>query len=437
MSIWWKKTIGIFTLFLLFAINANSQDSDAYTLHFDTQRDGISVSSNGYDISILYSIQQLSFRHITSDNGEYVKISVPNHISTTTPGEPELPIYSSLIVIPDDGNYSINISDIRYEEFLLDEYGITYPIYPSQEETTKSSIQSSENIYINKTSYLSDGFLEHDTVAIDIVGKVRGTTMATMTISPIFYNPKRNSLCVITNMDIEISFSGGASQPSEISAISDVLKRAAINYNANEVVPEYTETPLRMVILTDTTLSEALRPFIQWKHQKGIETILLFKGDVSVGTTDTEMRNALANLYNSNLKPDYLLIVGNTDIIPNYSASSFITDLYYGEYDGGDDYIPDVLIGRIPASNAKEVVDVTSKIIQYEKMEFPDNGTYLRDALVFAGVDATYEDFMNGHINYAINNYLTNENNINEHHSYVGESQKDSILNIINNGVSF
>ncbi|MBP5708399.1 MAG: hypothetical protein J6W61_01375, partial [Bacteroidales bacterium] len=328
MSIWWKKAIGIFTLFILFAINANSQESDAYTLHFDTQRDGISVSSNGYDISILYSIQQLSFRHITSDNGEYVKTSVPNHISTTTPGEPELPIYSSLIVIPDDGNYSINISDIRYEEILLDEYGITYPIYPSQEETTKSFTQSSDNIYINKTSYLSDSFLEHDTVAIDIVGKVRGTTMATMTISPIFYNPKRNSLCVITNMDIEISFSGGASQPSDISAISDVLKRAAINYNTNEVVPEYSETPLRMVILTDSTFSDALRPFIQWKHQKGIETILLFKGDVSVGTTDTEMRNALANLYNSNLKPDYLLIVGNTDIIPNYSASSFITDLY-------------------------------------------------------------------------------------------------------------
>ncbi|MBP5473522.1 MAG: hypothetical protein J6X92_02030, partial [Bacteroidales bacterium] len=138
-----------------------------------------------------------------------------------------------------------------------------------------------------------------------------------------------------------------------------------------------------------------------------------------------------------NLKPDYLLIVGSTEIIPNYSASSFITDLYYGEYDGGDDYIPDVLIGRIPASNAKEVVDVTSKIIQYEKMEFPDNGTYLRDALVFAGVDATYEDFMNGHINYAINNYLTDENNISEHHSYVGESQRDSILKIINDGVSF
>ncbi|MBP5473521.1 MAG: hypothetical protein J6X92_02025, partial [Bacteroidales bacterium] len=58
-------------------------------------------------------------------------------------------------------------------------------------------------------------------------------------------------------------------------------------------------------------------------------------------------------------------------------------------------------------------------------------------ALVFAGVDATYEDFMNGHINYAINNYLTNENNISEHHSYVGESQRDSILKIINDGVSF
>ncbi|MBP5473495.1 MAG: hypothetical protein J6X92_01890, partial [Bacteroidales bacterium] len=161
MSIWWKKTIGIFTLFLLFVVNANSQDSDAYTLHFDTQRDNISVSNNGYDISILYSIQQLSFRHISSDNDEYVKLEVPNHISTTTPGEPELPIYTSLFVIPDDHNYSINISDIKYEEILLDEHGIINPIFPSQEETTKGSTKSSENFLINKKTYLSDNYLEH------------------------------------------------------------------------------------------------------------------------------------------------------------------------------------------------------------------------------------------------------------------------------------
>ncbi len=61
---------------------------------------------------------------------------------------------------------------------------------------------------------------------------------------------------------------------------------------------------------------------------------------------------------------------------------------------------------------------MVNKIIEYEKFQFADTNKFYSKALTLAGKDASYASYMNGQIKYAITNYLTPANKINEFHFY-------------------
>ncbi|MBA4323362.1 MAG: hypothetical protein C0408_11150, partial [Odoribacter sp.] len=137
--------------------------------------------------------------------------------------------------------------------------------------------------------------------------------------------------------------------------------------------------------------------------------------------------------------PEYLLIIGDVNRIPRSDGTNNISDMYYGEFDGNGDYIPDMYIGRLPVADTTELKTVISKIMQYEKFEFADTNKFYSRALVTAGNDGGYADYMNGQVKYAVSNYLNASNKITGYHFYYPQSYNadDSIKKLINKGLSF
>ena len=148
-----------------------------------------------------------------------------------------------------------------------------------------------------------------------------------------------------------------------------------------------------MVIMTDTAFRKQLQPFFKWKTQKGYNLKVLYKGGLA-GTTYAELKDTLTRIYNSSTAddpaPEYLLIIGDVNRIPRSDETSNISDMYYGEFDGGGDYIPEMFIGRLPVSDTNEVKYVVNKIIQYEKFQFADTNKFYNRALITAGNESAY-----------------------------------------------
>jgi hypothetical protein len=83
-----------------------------------------------------------------------------------------------------------------------------------------------------------------------------------------------------------------------------------------------------------------------------------------------------------------------------------VTDLYYAEYDGGGDYIPELFYGRISVTSPGQLEGIVQKILEYEQYGFAD-ASFLNRTVLIAGVDETYAStFGNGQINYAHDLYL-------------------------------
>ncbi|MFH0841949.1 MAG: C25 family cysteine peptidase [Bacteroidota bacterium] len=403
-----------------------------------------SVVATGKSIIINYSASELTLQSISGENGTFYKVSMPGHIPASYPGKPELPVLSRLISVPENSSWNIKISEVNTSRIKPQRQRFEGMLFPAQEGQTKEPQTRKPQFRIDKSLYGSRDFIKSDTVRIELIGKARRVNLAALYIYPVTYNPGSNTIEVITSMKIEITFSksetGIKSLIHESLPFTETVSKGVINYDPGTVIPGYSDKPVRMIILTDTAFRKHLEPYIEWKTQKGFNLDILYKGADFAGNTYTELKDTIKSIYlgatEDNPLPDYLLIVGNVAKIPYYGTGS-VTDMYYGEMDGNGDYIPEMFIGRLPVNDTTELKNVVSKIIQYEKFAFADTNIFHRNALATAGYDNSNALYMNGQVNYAIDNYLLGENRINGYYLYNGSSNGDTTKILTNQGLSF
>ena len=440
----------ILAVSLVFAASASGQTEKNYIFHLNGNMQKTDVIVGNQSVIINYSISDVSIESVANNTGSFYRISIPGHIHSAVPGKPELPVFSRLISIPEGSGFKIKISNVRSVKVNPSGKKIDGLLFPAQESETKDYQQTKTNFKFDKEAYATRGYIAGDTVNIEPLGILRNNRLANLYISPARYNPHSNILDVITSMKIEIIFSNSVSRTSkslstQSALFGQSLDKGVLNFNPGQVIPGYSDKPVKMVIITDTAFKKQLAPFIKWKTQKGFKLKILYKGTGLAGNDYTHLKDTLTRIYKASTAndpaPEYLLIVGDVNRIPYYGSGGTgnTTDMYYGEFDGNGDYIPEMFIGRLPVADTAELRTAVSKIIQYEKFQFADTNKFYSRAIVSAGYDAGYASYMNGQVKYAITNYLTKANNITEYHFNYPQSYtaKDSIIKLINKGVSF
>ncbi len=434
-----------FFLFLPLAASGQSGKIHKFQIKGDMVSTNFQVDSRS--ILINYSLSEINLSSISTDNGPFYKITAPGHLLTADPGKPELPMLSRLITIPEGSKVKIKISNVESTRITPSKKDIKGMLFPSQYGETKQKDRTKPEFVLDKKIYSTRGLIKSDTVKIEYLGKIRGKPLSNLIISPVRYNPVSNYMEVITSMKILISFTQDIVSPAkslqqESPLFDQILAKGVLNYYPDNLVTGYSDKPVGMIVVADTTFRNLLKPFIRWKTQKGFRVQVLYTGEAETGSTYTEIKEAIYKTF-TYLKeegnaPEYLLLIGDVKKIP-YFGSGNISDTYYAEFDGNGDFIPDMFIGRIPATDTSDARSVLNKIIQYEKFEFQSSNTFYSKALALAGKDINYANYMNGQIKYAITNYLKSENKINAYYFYYpdGFTKKDSVIKLINNGLSF
>ncbi len=443
------KRVFLLLVLLFFSASSFGQTGLNHIYHFDGDSAKSEIIPGNQSLTINYAIHELDITDASNNSGSFYRISVPGHISSSGPGKPELPVFSRIIAVPEGYRYTVRISDIKSSRISPSRMKFSGLLYPAQEGETKAEQQADRKFTIDRDSYAASGFIPSDTVRIEPLGRVRNRSMANLFISPVHYNPRKNVIEVITSMKVEISFaytknSKSLSLQPESELFAKALDKSLLDYNPGDVVPGYSTKPVKMVILTDTAFRKQLLPFYKWKTQKGFRLKILYRGAGLAGNSYTELKDTLTRIYNSasadDPAPEYLLIIGDVTRIPKSDVTGNISDMYYGEFDGGGDYMPDMFIGRIPAADTAEVKNAVDKIIQYEKFQFADSNKFYSRALISAGNDATYSVNMNGQLSYLLDNFFKVPNKIDEYHFYYPQSAQagveDSIKKLFRKGIS-
>ena len=379
------------------------------------------------------------FLNITDPSGRYVRMTLPGHHLTSETGKPELPVYSWLVEVPDGMEISVTLSDVISDRIRLEDHSSRdAEIFPAQPARTKNQPQDDRVTVKDRKSYISAEILRHDTVTVTHEGTFRGRKLAGIAVYPAFYNPRGRYVDLITSLNINISYKPSSTKGEENSEPGFTKG----SYSSDTYIPGYADRPVHMIVVTDTLFSKQLEPLIRWKRLKGIETTMVYKGSGPVDTVYKYLKKNISALYSSlrsrGIPVHYLLIAGDPSIIPTSRETTNVSDLYYGEFDGEGDYIPDLFIGRLPATDTVQMKGMVKKIIEYETFRYDPDNKFWSGALATAGNAPGFELYMNGQVSYLYNNYLGKDTSLNAiRWLYPYAPLKDDSLKIVfNKGLS-
>jgi len=128
------------------------------------------------------------------------------------------------------------------------------------------------------------------------------------------------------------------------------------------------QTGARYLIITHDDYYESIQPLAEWKRQKGLKSKVVRLSET--GADSTQIRNYIRNAYNTwDIKPEYLLLVGNDTQIKQVRfmlpLGDVYTDNYYADMIG--DFHNEIIPGRFWVYDTNHVKTIVAKVLAYEK----------------------------------------------------------------------
>lgn len=320
----------------------------------------------------------------------YDVLSFEGYSTLNVVGEPALPIITQLIGLP---SYGIDCSaSIESPVWVNVDIGRVYPFQsPLFEIEEQQTFAVSSKIY-NQSSY------EPELIDLGDVMSYKGLKNINLQICPFKYFPLENRLCVMQEFIVNIHFNGINGRSSETNTVLPSIKSIIgimSNYNT-ALIDTYNTASVKnlqrtedesydyLIIGGKTELlnSNILREFCRWKAFKGYKCKIV--STATIGNNTDDIKSFIKNEQSKGIQ--YVLFIGDTDIIPVYSGwisyESVAGDYWYGCLDGNDDFQADVAIGRFSTNTIEELTNMINKTIAYEST--PSSSGWQNKALMIA-----------------------------------------------------
>lgn len=372
-------------------------------------------------------VNQLHFAETIVGEGSYTLLQLENLSSDyARSGLPNLPVFTRLIAIPEGAVIRIDIEEKATRILSVHSEGFPAPLMPLQPSLFKDQDPEEVAFVKNQQAYQTDAFGPDKNIRVEYLGKMRGVQMARLVYAPFRYNPVQHLLEVTEDITVEIAFEDADMEATraQLETYYSPAFRPVYARLLNplpESINESSGLPMKLVIVSDPMFQTALQDFIAWKKKKGFTVIEAYTNNPGVGSTTASIKSYLQGLYNaatpSDPAPSYAILVGDVAQIPAFAGTTGThpSDLYYFEYDGAGDYLPELFYGRFSANNLTELQPQLDKTLEYEMFLMPDT-SFLADAVMVAGMDNSFgPTHGNGQINYGNSLYFNSSNGITSH----------------------
>lgn len=367
-----------------------------------------------------------------SGEKDSASVNIEGGFPISIPGEPDLPYYPILVILP-EGQRATDVkirsvdeekiaSDIKVKPFQTPEI----PHYFTPEPVPKSPVYDSD-IYPNKP--------------VEIMGTqyLRGIPVAVLHVYPLRYSPKENKLSLIKKIQFDLVYESGGNgiKPrKQLKLASEVIKSLFSKriYNKDispyllnveekrgnpfkvSALPDPSDPPVAEVIVSPDEFAPLWEEYALYRNSFGIPTVVrtvsFIESNYSGADRAEKLRNFIKDAY-ENWGIVYLILGGDMPQVParivketpsgisdpvsthfpsvfyfacldgNWNADG---DTIYGEPEDDVDFLPEVLVGRVPVTDSATTANFIRKVETYESDPGSGDFTYLTKAL-FQGAD--------------------------------------------------
>jgi hypothetical protein len=346
-----------------------------------------------------------------ADGRMYTHVTAPGSGLHHT-GKPDVPVFGTWILIPNGTHPELEFNPGRALTFQNISLPPIQPPSPDVENAPTPPFTKDRDVYAADRAYPGVfAYLEPTKI-------MRGQECTILWVYPFQHNPVQRSLAVYPDLEVTVRFQGTPSklpQAFRSENFDHIMRGFAPNADAVlGITPDQDKrlggtvrtqadataqdelSGCDFLVITHTQFKAAAEKLAAWKHQIGFRTCVEVYSDPTI----LGIKNLIAWYYaNNDIKPNYVLLLGDAEYIPcDYQTAHpwdgypgvpsdakqgmIGTDLYYVTVDGSD-YIPDLSIGRLSVGSADQAMEHVDRIIEYEK-DPPTLTTFYDDAAVCA-----------------------------------------------------
>lgn len=332
-----------------------------YSNHRGIESNLISFTINGFDAESIELNEEV-----------YHALSIAGEAISLKEGYPELPRISRSIIIPDQGVMEVRVVEKEYIEYD------SIRIVPSKGSLSRTEHPvPSEVPYVFGEIYQENAWYPKDIVSLREPHIIRDFRGQVVELNPFQYHPTENRLRVYTEVELEVFYAGEGglntlNRRGPLETVqrdfAKIYERRFLNYRETLSALRYdpVEEEGEMLVITHDDFAHLMYPFVDWKNMRGLPTEMVNLSDI--GDRSDDIKDFVANYYhNSDLT--YLLLVGDDDHVPTprpYDLWSRASDPSYSFIEG-QDYYPDIFVGRFSASEPAHVQTQVERSIHYEQ----------------------------------------------------------------------
>jgi hypothetical protein len=264
-----------------------------------------------------------------------------------------IPHYSRLLNLPTTGNWQLKSLSYETEEISL-----------------KGSASSEDEWFPSMPVTIGDPVI------------MRHTRFSQVAVSSFLYNKERTKIRLLKNVYIELELAN-----SEINRKQDRGAQNGSSFDRLATAGITGHSPSRtemrgsyLFICPDNEIVVNTLGYLkEWKQKLGFEAEIVTLSET--GETNSQIKDYLQNAYDTwEVPPEFVVLVGDVNgniqlpswYIAGYMSPYCVTDHPYTLLEG-DDYFPDIMIGRFSVQNLSQLQTIVSKVINYESAPVESN----------------------------------------------------------------
>jgi hypothetical protein len=341
----------------------------------------------------------------------YDTISVPGAVTTSEEGKPEIPQDVLPVAIP---NEATNVTVEVVHKEMQPVPGV-WKLRPAPNWVTEEEYLAGRERYRSEPEvYDSDD--EYPGKDLEFLGLrvLEGVTVAHIIVYLAQYKPKSGTLAMVEAMTLEVSYDvppGRDALPRRRRVrplVSDlILDSESIQEEVLDVQPfpdkegaalKRTDIVSEYVIVTDDSLETAVAPLLRAKSGSPYHAMLATTQTIRTEFPAASLRESLRAFLlwawdYWHVPPRYVVLAGDSDTIPVHlftvRGTTYASDHYYA--DTRDSFAPEIVVSRIPTSDAGTMRQVCQRLANYPNLRGPDRGEWQKEVVLVAYQDQVYQ----------------------------------------------
>jgi len=345
------------------------------------------LSDDDNSTVIKVDLAGFNLKEFISDGKTYQSVDLITEMLTVETGNPELSYIAKVIAIPDQASVSVEVIETSEVQIFNNVY-----LPPARESWFEGKPETS---YIENTAiYQSDGFYPRKYAAVEPPSVFRDFRIARVSIFPIRYIPAKKELHAVSSITIRLNYTNGKAVNPKTSTKKPIapsfgkLYRSFI-FNYQGVLDKLyggkeSGHEVMLCIMPDEFV-ESFQIYADWKHQSGTYVHITKFSDIGANSSNPDIiKNHVSDAYyNWPNPPTYVLIVGDNGVFPIKIANydwSFPNEDYFVEIEGND-YFPEMMIGRLTNQQDYRLQVLIKKFLLYEKTPYTESTDWFKKGI--------------------------------------------------------